>query len=46
MEFDFKNILIGFIIGVMSVLLIIFLINDISIEIKIGDKKEIGVLQN
>ena len=44
MKFDFKNIFIGFVIGVISMLLIAFLISDIEVEIKIGDDKEVEVL--
>ena len=45
MKFDFQNILIGFILGVISILLITFLISDIEIEVKIGDTKEIEKIE-
>ena len=37
MKFDFKNILIGIIIGVFSTIILACLINDVYIDIRIGD---------
>ena len=37
MKFDFKNILIGVIIGTLSTIIIMCLINDVYIDIRIGD---------
>ena len=37
MKFDFKNILIGIIIGVFSTIILTCLINDVYIDIRIGD---------
>ena len=37
MKFDFKNILIGVIIGGLSTIIIMCLISDVYIDIRIGD---------
>jgi len=37
MKFDFKNILIGVIIGILSTIIIMCLISDVYIDIRIGD---------
>ena len=41
MKFDFKNILIGVIIGVLCTLLVGCLLNDVYIDVRIGDIEEI-----
>ena len=38
MKFDFKNILIGIIIGILGIVIIGFFLNDVHIEIQVGDK--------
>ena len=38
MKFDFKNILIGIIIGILGIIVIGFFLNDVHIEIQVGDK--------
>ncbi len=38
MKFDFKNILIGIIIGILGIIIIGFFLNDVHIEIQVGDK--------
>jgi len=38
MKFDFKNILIGIIIGILGIIIIGFFLNDVRIEIQVGDK--------
>ena len=38
MKFDLKNIILGIIIGVLSTILFLFLINDVSIDIRIGEQ--------
>ena len=40
MKFDFKNILIGIIIGILGTITIGCLINNIYIDIQIGDNSE------
>ena len=42
MKFDFKNILVGIIIGVLSTIIVGFLLNDIYIDVRIGDIEEIN----
>ena len=37
MKLDFKNILIGAIIGILSTIIIMCLISDVYIDIRIGD---------
>ena len=37
MKFDFKNILIGIIIGILSTIIVGCLVNDVYIDIRIGD---------
>ena len=37
MKLDFKNILIGVIIGILSTIIIMCLISDVYIDIRIGD---------
>ena len=37
MKFDFKNILIGIIIGVLGTIVIVCLLNDVYIDVRIGD---------
>ena len=37
MKFDFKNILIGIIIGVLSTIIVGCLVSDVYIDIRIGD---------
>jgi len=37
-KFDFKNILIGIIIGILGIIVIGFFLNDVHIEIQVGDK--------
>ena len=41
MKFDFKNILIGIIIGVLGTLIVGCLLNDVYIDIRVGDTEEI-----
>ena len=38
MKFDFKNILLGIMIGILGTLIIKCLLNDVYIDIQIGDK--------
>ena len=38
MKLDFKNILIGIIIGILGIIVIGFFLNDVHIEIQVGDK--------
>ena len=38
MKFDFKNILIGIIIGISGIIIIGFFLNDVHIKIQVGDK--------
>ena len=38
MKFDFKNILLGIMIGILGTLIIGCLLNDVYIDIQIGDK--------
>ena len=40
MKFDLKNIMLGIIIGVLSTSLFLFLINDVSIDIRIGEQSD------
>ena len=40
MKFDFKNILIGIIIGVLGTLIVGCLLNDVYIDIQVGNKLE------
>jgi len=40
MKFDFKNILIGIVIGILGTITIGCLINDVYIDIQIGDNSE------
>ena len=42
MEFDFKNIVLGVIIGILSTIIIACLVSDVYIDIRIGDNKKIG----
>ena len=42
MKFDFKNILIGIIIGVLSTIIVGCLLNDFYIDIRVGDIEEIS----
>ena len=37
MKFDFRNILIGIIIGVLSTIIVGCLVNDVYIDVRIGD---------
>tara|TARA_Y100001970_G_scaffold293920_1_gene444634 strand:- start:15892 stop:16038 length:147 start_codon:yes stop_codon:yes gene_type:complete len=37
MSFDFKNILLGMILGFILAVLVVFLFNDVYIDIRIGD---------
>ena len=37
MKFDFRNILIGIIIGILSTIIVGCLVNDVYIDIRIGD---------
>jgi hypothetical protein len=37
MVFDFKNILVGMIIGFILAFFLFFLLNDVHIDIRIGD---------
>ena len=41
MKFDFKNILIGIIIGVLGTLIVRCLLNDVYIDVRVGDIEEI-----
>ena len=41
MKFDFKNILIGIIIGVLGTLIVGCLLNDVYIDVRVGDIEEI-----
>ena len=40
MKFDFKNILIGIIIGVLGTIIVRCLINDVYINIQVGNNTE------
>ena len=40
MKLDFKNIIIGIVIGVLGTLVISLLLTDIYIDIRIGDIEE------
>ena len=40
MKFDFKNILIGIIIGVLGTIIVGCLINDVYINIQVGNNTE------
>ena len=40
MKFDFKNILIGIIIGALGVVIVGCLLNDVYIDVRVGDMKE------
>ncbi len=40
MKFDFKNIFIGIIIGILGTLIVGFLLNDIYIDIRVGEMEE------
>lgn len=40
MKFDFKNIIIGIIIGVLGTITVGCLINDVYINIQVGDNTE------
>ena len=46
MTFDFKNILIGIIVGVLITIVIGALLNDVHIEIQIGDKTKNNSMLN
>ena len=46
MKFDFKNILIGIIIGVLSTIIVGCLVNDVYIDIRIGDDLNKEVLDD
>ena len=46
MKFDFKNILIGVIIGVLSTIIVGCLVNDVYIDIRIGDDLNKEVLDD
>ena len=37
MKFDFKNILLGIIIGVLGTIIIGCLLNDVYIDVRVGD---------
>ena len=41
-KFDFKNILIGIIIGVLSTIIFGCLLNDVYIDVRVGDIEEIS----
>ena len=41
MKFDSKNICIGIIIGILGTILIGCLLNDVSIDIQIGDRDKL-----
>ncbi len=41
MKFDFKNIVIGFVIGILSTIIVGCLLSDIYIDIRIGDNENI-----
>ena len=38
MKIDFKNIILGIIIGILVTLAGLILVNDVSVEIQIGDE--------
>ena len=40
MKLDYKNILIGILIGICSTLFIGAMLNDIYIDVQIGEKKD------
>ena len=42
MKFDFKNIFIGIIIGVLGTIIAECLLNDVYIDIRVGDIEEIS----
>ena len=42
MKFDFKNIVIGIIIGVLGTIIVGCLLNDVYIDIRVGDIEEIS----
>ena len=41
-KFDFKNILIGIIIGALSTIIVGCLLNDVYIDVRVGDIEEIS----
>ena len=41
-KFDFKNILIGFIIGIIGTIIVGCLFNDVYIDVRVGDIEEIS----
>ena len=41
MKFNFKNILIGIIIGILGTIIVGCLFNDVSIDIQIGDRDKL-----
>ena len=42
LKFDFKNILIGIIIGILGTIIVGCLLNDVYIDVRVGDKEEIS----
>ena len=42
MKFDFKNILIGAIIGILGTIIVGCLLNDVYIDVRVGDIEEIS----
>ena len=44
MKFDFKNILLGIMIGILGTLIIGCLLNDVYIDIQIGDTTDLEEL--
>ena len=42
MKYNFKNILIGIIIGVLGTIIVGCLLNDVYIDIQVGDIEEIS----
>ena len=46
MTFDFKNILIGIIIGVLGTIVVGCFLNDIYIDVRVGDIEELSTKLN
>ena len=40
MKFDFKNILIGIIVGILGTMIVGCLLNDVYIDVRVGDIEE------
>ena len=42
MKFDFKNVLIGVILGVVSTVIVLSLLSEVHIDVRIGDSEHIS----